>query len=301
LTVGRGKVDSVLAGDALVYALCQPVLLARDIPTATMIHGADITYPNPIYRMVVHPALRRARLVIANSQATADAAMAIGVRRERLSVVRLGVATPRSSPHSSEVAAISLRRDLHIGEDRVILVTLGRLVRRKGVTWFLRNVVPRLPSNVTYLIAGDGPVAGEVLRTIDECGLGERVRYLGAVDDADRERLLRGADLFVQPNIPVPGDMEGFGLVLVEAAMRGTPTVASGIEGILDAVVDGRTGFLLPTGDADAWAERITSLASTPSELRAIGARFADEARALYGEEQMSRELLRLLGAMRPS
>ena len=128
-----------------------------------------------------------------------------------------------------------------------------------------------------------------------ELGLDERVHLLGAVDDADRERLLRGADVFVQPNIRVPGDMEGFGLVLLEAAMRGTTTVASGIDGIVDAVVDGRTGFLVPPGDAQAWTERISALVSSPSELPGIGARFQQASRALFSEEQMSQELLGLL------
>jgi glycosyltransferase involved in cell wall biosynthesis len=297
LTIARRKVDSVLTGDALMYALCRPIVRAGRIPNATMIHGTDVTYPNRIYRTIVHPALRRAPLVIANSQATAEEAIAIGVRRERVSVVRLGVTAPSTSPQSRREAADSLRGQFHIGQDQLILVTLGRLVRRKGVVWFVANVLPRLPSNVTYLVAGDGPMALELQRTVAESGLEDRIHVMGAVDDADRERLLRGADIFVQPNIRVPGDMEGFGLVLLEAAMRGTPTVASGIEGILDAVVDDQTGFLVPAGDADAWTERMTSLVSRPGELRDIGARFDRAARALYGEEQMSRELLRLLSA----
>ena len=299
--VARKKVDSALTGDALMYALCRPIFVAGRIPNATMIHGTDITYRNPVYRMVVHPALRRAPLLIANSQATAEAAISIGVRRERVSVLRLGVVAPSDWPQSRQQAAESLRRRLHIGEDRVLLVTLGRLVRRKGVVWFLRNVLTRLPANVMYLVAGDGPLAVEIQRTVAECGLGERVHVMGAVDDADRERLLRGADLFVQPNIRVPGDMEGFGLVLIEAAMRGTTTVASAIEGILDAVVDGQTGFLVPAGDADAWTERLTRLVATPGDLPGIGARFEQAARALYSEERMSDELLRLLSGTDPS
>jgi phosphatidyl-myo-inositol dimannoside synthase len=299
--VGRKKVDAALTGDALMYALCRPIFVAGRIPNATMIHGTDVTYPNPVYRMIVHPALRRAPLVIANSQATAEAAISIGVRRERVSVVRLGVVAPPRSSQSRQEAADSLRRRLHIGEDRVILVTLGRLVRRKGVIWFVRTVLTRLPPNVTYIVAGDGPLATELHRTVAECGLGERVHLMGAVDDADRECLLRGADIFVQPNIRVRGDMEGFGLVLLEAAMRGTPTVASGIEGILDAVVDGQTGFLVPAGDANAWTERITSLVSRPSALRGIGARFEQMARVLYSEKHMSQELLSLLSAAHPS
>jgi phosphatidyl-myo-inositol dimannoside synthase len=297
VAIGRRKVDAALTGDALMYALCRPIFLAGHVPNATMIHGADVTYSNRLYRMIVHPALRRAPLVIANSQATAEAAISIGVRSERVSVVRLGVTAPRTSPQSRQEAGDSLRRQLHIGDDQVILVTLGRLVRRKGVAWFVGNVLPHLPPNVTYLVAGDGPVAVELRRTVAAQGLGDRVHVLGEVDDADRERLLRGADIFIQPNIRVPGDMEGFGLVLLEAAMRGTPTIASGIEGILDAVVDGQTGFLVPAGDAHAWTERVTSLVATPSTLLGIGARFETEARALYSEEQMSRELLGLLSA----
>ncbi len=295
--IARRRVDSVLTGDALMYALCRPILAAGQIPNATMIHGTDVTYPNPIYRMVVHPALRRVPLVIANSQATAEAAISIGVERERVAVVRLGVTASPASTQSRQEARDGLRRRLHIGEDQVILVTVGRLVRRKGVTWFVANVLPELPPSVTYLVAGNGPMAVELQRTVAEHGLSERVHLMGAVDDADRERLLRGADIFVQPNIRVPGDMEGFGLVLLEAAMRGTPTVASGIEGILDAVVDGQTGFLVPAGDARAWTERLTSLVSMPSALRDIGERFEQVARTLYSEEQMSEELLTLLSA----
>ena len=295
--IARRNVDAVVTGDALMYALCRPIIVAARVRNATMIHGTDVTYPNRVYRMIVHRALRHAPLVIANSQATAEAAKSMGVRSERVSVVRLSVPAPPSRPQSRQEAADSLRRQFHIGEDQLILVTLGRLIRRKGVVWFVREVLPRLPGNVTYLVAGDGPMASELQRTIADCGVGERVHVMGRVNDADRERLLRGADLFVQPNIQVPGDMEGFGLVLLEAAMRGTPTVASGIEGILDAVVDGETGILVQAGDADAWVQRITSLVSTPTDLDAMGARFERQARALYGEEHMSHELLRILDA----
>ena len=293
--IARRQVDSVLVGDALMYALCRPIFVVARIPNATMIHGTDVTFPNRLYRVVVHHALKRAPLVIANSAATAEAARAIGVRSERLSVIRLGVAAPPISPQSRDEAARSLRRQCRIADEDVVLVTLGRLVRRKGVVWFVRKVMPHLPPNVTYLIAGDGPLAGELERAIADVGLGRRVRAMGRVDDAGRERLLRGADIFVQPNIPVRGDIEGFGLVLLEATMRGTTTIASAIEGILDAVVDGQTGYLVPPGDAGAWIDRITSLVSEPGALREIGARFERAARALYGEEQMSRRLLEVL------
>jgi phosphatidyl-myo-inositol dimannoside synthase len=298
--LARGRVDSVLTGDALMYALCRPFLAASGVANATMVMGLDVTYSNRIYQVLVGPALRRAPRVIAISHATAEAAIARGVSPDRVSVVRLGIHAPEVGPERRQQAAESLRHRFAIGTDDVVMLTLGRLVRRKGVHWFVRKVFPRLPSNVTYLVAGDGPDAGEVRRSVIDLRLEERVHMLGAVDDSDRERLLRGADLFVQPNIPVPGDMEGFGLVILEAAMRDTAIVASGIEGIRDAVIDGQTGILLPSEREDAWVERLTELVAAPADLRRLGAKFGHASRQLYGAEQMSRQMIRLLAEATP-
>jgi glycosyltransferase involved in cell wall biosynthesis len=122
------------------------------------------------------------------------------------------------------------------------------------------------------------------------------VHLLGRISDEEREQLLHGSDLFVQPNIEVPGDMEGFGLVTIEAALRGLPVVAADLEGIKDAVVDGETGWLLPTGDAAAWAATVTSeLADLPALTRR-GEAFRSRARELYSDESMAASLLPALG-----
>lgn len=110
-----------------------------------------------------------------------------------------------------------------------------------------------------------------------------------------REHLLRGADVFIQPNVPVPGDMEGFGLAVLEAAMRGTLTVASGIEGILDAVIDEQTGILLPPADADAWVQRLSALGADRTHLRDLGWQYGMAARASYAADRMGDQLAELL------
>ena len=85
---------------------------------------------------------------------------------------------------------------------------------------------------------------------------------------------MRGADVFVQPNIPVPGDMEGFGLVAIEAAMQGSLVVASSLEGLIDAVDDGVTGELLPAQDATAWRTHLEELLADPDGRRARAQRY---------------------------
>lgn len=293
--IATGRVGFVLTGDALAYALFRPILIAARVPHATMVMGLDITYQHRLYRAIVHRAIRRAPRVIAISEATARAAIEAGVSSSRVSVIRLGLPAPPLQHHDKERARHTLRAELGVAPDNVIVVTVGRLVRRKGVLWFVRNVLTDLPKSVTYVVAGDGPIAADVRGAVSEMALGSRVRLLGQVDDSVREHLLRGADLFVQPNVRVPGDMEGFGLVVLEAAMRGTLTVASGIEGILDAVVDGRTGILLPAEDVEAWIGRISALVSDVPALRSLGWEYGAAAREVFGAERMAVHLAQLL------
>lgn len=292
----RGKVDFVLLGDVVLHILLAPLLRVLGVRYATMAMGKDIIWNRSWYQRLVLRALPRASDVLANSSATAAAAVTAGTPADRVHVVRLGVEDPQVDRHEAAVASAALRRRLGVGDDALVVLTLGRLVRRKGVVWFLRSVLPHLPKNVVYLVAGEGVDAPRVRTSVEELGLQDRVHLLGRVSDEEREQLMRGADVFVQPNIQVPGDMEGFGLVAVEAAMRGSLVVAASLEGLRDAVVDGETGVLLPSGDPDAWTRRLSDLAADRTATRELAARFQLQCRERYARENMGRELCRVLG-----
>lgn len=285
----------VLTGDALLYALVSPVLHLLRVPHATMVMGLDVTYDNRVYRAVVHTALRRAPSVIAISEATAQAAREFGVPAARTHVVRLGVPAPTVTVEDRAARRADLGRAAGVPADAVVLATLGRLVRRKGARWFVEEVLPELRESVHYVVAGSGPESEAVAAAARTAGVEARVHLLGAVDDDLREAVLQGADIFVQPNIRVAGDMEGFGLVTIEAALRGTPVVAAALEGILDAVVDGSTGALVPAEDADAWAERLRGLTSDRAALVALGQTFRANAQARYGQQAMHDALVALI------
>ena len=269
--VAARRVEVVLTGDALMYAVASPLLRLFRVRHATMIMGLDVTYENRLYRAVVHPSLRRAEAVMAISAATAAQAEEFGVPRDRITVLRLGVQAPPAAGADKALARAELHKRLELADGDVVLLTLGRLVTRKGAAWFVEFVLPRVPAHVHYVLAGDGPEAERIAAAARSAAVSERVHFLGGVSDAERELVMRGADLFVQPNVAVPGDMEGFGLVTIEAAMRATPVLAADLEGIKDAVIDGVTGQLAPSGDADAWVEQLTALLADPAALREIG------------------------------
>jgi phosphatidylinositol alpha-1,6-mannosyltransferase len=164
---------------------------------------------------------------------------------------------------------------LSLPPDALLLVAVGRQVKRKGVAWFVANVLPRV-GNARLAIAGEGPEMDAIREAAAQAGVSARIHVLGRIGETELRRLLVAGDLFVMPNIPVPGDMEGFGVVMLEAGLAGLPTVASDLEGIRDVVSEGANGHLIPPLNADAFAERLSHYDAD----RAALARMADSARS---------------------
>jgi glycosyltransferase involved in cell wall biosynthesis len=155
-------------------------------------------------------------------------------------------------------------------ENKKILFTIGHLVKRKGVAWFVANVMPRLEDSYLYVVAGEGPEGRTIQNTVDRYDLHGRVLLLGAISDADRKLIYDTADVFIMPNISVPGDVEGFGIVILEAGTCGLPVVASNIQGLRDAVIDGETGYLVEERDVEGFAARIKDMNLEKHRIRKI-------------------------------
>ena len=117
--------------------------------------------------------------------------------------------------------------------------------------------MPLLPEHVHYHIAGSGSEHAAISAAIDRNSLRHRVRLLGRLADADISELYQSSDLLVMPNIPVPGDVEGFGVVILEAGASGTPAIAADLEGMRDVVTEGVNGHLVECRNGQAFARAI--------------------------------------------
>ena len=93
---------------------------------------------------------------------------------------------------------------------------------------------------------------------------------LGRVSDSTRKVLLNAADIFIMPNNTVANDIEGFGIAIIEAGSCGLPVVASNLQGIKDAVIDGKTGYLVEEGDVDGFLKRIRSMNLSKADIRTL-------------------------------
>jgi phosphatidylinositol alpha-1,6-mannosyltransferase len=296
IATARGRVDRVICSDAIAWAVLAPVVSLSRVKATVMVLGLDLEFPNPIYQRWLRWALPRADRIVAISEATAAVAVKHGATPSQVVVVNPGVRSEEVSDADRAAARAELRRRLELGGDAFVAVTVGRLVRRKGVAWFVEKVVPQLPGALTYVVAGEGPTRTEIEQAAAAVRAGRRVRLLGTIDDDFRETLLRGADVFVMPNVRVPGDMEGFGLVAVEAASRGTLVIASGVEGITDAVVEGATGILVEPEVPERFVEAIRGLVEEPDRLAALASEYRREACRRFSIERLAQELPAALG-----
>jgi glycosyltransferase involved in cell wall biosynthesis len=251
-------------GDGLL-APAGPLLrrLSGGVPVVATLHGQEVTHNLPAYRQAIGTGLRRLDGLVSVSGYTARAVC------ERFgcssTVIANGIDARRFACIERARHPAAERHALGLPCEGPLVVMVGRLVERKGAAWFVEHVVPLLDPAVQVVIGGDGPARGAVARAAAHHA---RVRLLGDVTDAVVERLYSCADLFVAPNIPVPGKPEGYGIAPAEAAAAGLPVLVADLEGLADMARE--TGIrTVPPGDAVAWAAAIRAALNDPAWARA--------------------------------
>lgn len=285
--IRRQEVDIVLFSSMVTASLA--VLLRTDLKrfgvrAAAIVHGQDVTKPVAAYQRFVPRVFEALDLVLPVSGPTGEACQARGLPPEKIRVVHNGVQLDRFSDFTWQAGARAphpFRKQL--SADSLLLCSVGRQVKRKGFAWFIDNVMPRLPDHIHYWLGGDGPEGDAIQEAIDRNGLGERVRLLGRLGDEELTQIYQAADLFVMPNIPVEGDMEGFGIVMLEAAINGLPTVAARLEGIREVITDDQNGFFVESGDVEGYVHRVSALDADREHLCGLSLRAREHVARTFG------------------
>jgi phosphatidyl-myo-inositol dimannoside synthase len=197
--------------------------------------------------------LKSAESVICVSKYTANQIEVLVPGAINVIVIPNGVDLERFSPDAT--SRDEVRASLGIS-GKTTLLTVGRLVPRKGHELVLRSLPSLIQAdpNIVYLIGGDGPERGALETLVDDLGIGDSVMFLGSISPIKLPGIYRAADIFVMPNREgaEPGNVEGFGLVFLEAAAVGTPALGGDSGGVSDAIVHGETGYLVTQNDVVA-------------------------------------------------
>jgi phosphatidyl-myo-inositol dimannoside synthase len=256
--LGR-RVDAMARESDADVIFLDPVLplglLGRELhaaPYVVVAHGAEVNVPGrlPGGRSLVRRVLRRASgLVAAGEYPARVAARAAGTPLATL-VVPPGVDTDRFRPLRADERAAA-RRHFGLAADRPLVLGLSRLVPRKGFD-VLIDAVAGTDSSVQLAVGGAGRDAKRLEARAVERGIAERTTFLGRVPEEDLARVYGCADVFAMLcRERWRGlEAEGYGIVFVEAAACGVPSVAGRSGGSHEAVVDGQTGFVVDPHDA---------------------------------------------------
>ena len=265
--------DIVLAGSGLTAPAA--VAAARTIAAqaAVYLHGLDIVAPSRVYRLAWWPCIRRCSRVLVNSANTRRLAIGAGVDPSRIRIVHPGTDLPDTDPS----ARARYRAGQGIASNTPVLLSVGRLTTRKGLAEFVALAFPQIVAaypDARLLVIGDqapdalhpgGGAGFERVRAAAEAGgLSASVTWLGPCSDAELADAYQAADVHVFPVRDMPGDVEGFGMVAIEAAAHGLPTVAFDVGGVADAVVTGRNGNLVHANDHDAFARAVRDVLADP-------------------------------------
>ncbi|WP_405131593.1 glycosyltransferase family 4 protein [Paenibacillus sp. FSL H8-0317] len=237
------------------------------------VHGLDVMgmVNSKLFPLLLF-ILRRSDKVIANSQYTKSKLVELGIPELQIVIIPPGLNVSKLNSDSGLHEDIRDKYDL---DGKKVMITVSRLVERKGHDVTLKaisHVIARIP-NLKYLICGDGPYKGQLEQLVSEYGLDSVVVFTGGITDHELHQIYECSDLFIMPSrdIKEKGDVEGFGIVFLEANYYRLPVIAGNSGGIPDAVKDKITGYLVDPMDEKEIANRIEELITDEGLARTMG------------------------------
>jgi len=299
------EIRVILGGSAMVSPLV--LVLARLLRRKSVVlaHGLDLIYPRFIYQSLFARWIRNCDRIVANSRYTASLAEERGAQREFVCVI------PPAVDWESAHAAGDQEAKRRLGlEGKRILLFVGRLARRKGVKEFLEKCFSRIVQEVPgsrFLVVGVNPteslahhddILAELGTVVRQRGWQEHVRLLGWLSDGELAKIYQASDLVVLPVLSMNDDVEGFGIVILEAAAAGKPAVATRVGGIPDAIEDGKSGVLVKAQDYEAMSKAIVGLLRDDRARQTMGDYARRRMREKFCWEEIARQYDQLFASL---
>jgi len=250
------------------------------------IHHPDPWGEDPRHRVNTGRASHLCNALIAPSRATRDLLLEANVPAHKIRIIPSGVPVPTRLPSRADA-----RARLSLPPDAFVISSLARLSPHKGIGDLIEAAacVPDPRGELALVIAGDGSERAR-LEDLAAARLGPRVTFLGRIPDETVPDVYAASNLFC-----LPSQLEGFGLVYVEAAYRSVPSIGTDVGGVPDVIVDGETGLLVPVGDVAALTAAIVRLRDDGALRARLGEAARTRAYAEFTVERMTERYAKVL------
>lgn len=268
--VKKYNIQSIHCGRTLPEGIVALVVkFLTGTPYLCYVHGEDVEMcrSSREFIFLVNAVLRNASILICNSENSAALLQKWeGLQNHTVRILHPGVNASNFSP-------VAERGDQLLAADRKVILTVSRLQPRKGHDVLIRampEILKRHPE-AHYVIVGSGQCHDHLVSLIKELDLERYVSLLGECTDHEILQWYRRSDLFVLPNRQVGTDVEGFGIVLLEAQACATAVIAGASGGTRETLEAGKTGFILDCRTPESLVSTISDLFDNPEKLQSMG------------------------------
>lgn len=247
-------------------------------------HGLGIRLAEEKGTHIYNKLFQMAEVVLANSKYTYDKLMTLGAKPDKTVNHPVGIDLERFTKGS----VTNDRKP-----DSITIVSISRLVREKGLDYGIgafSKLKQKYPDiHLIYKIIGEGPLDGELRKLIKSISLEEDILLFGPADQAEVTEHLRNANIFLLPSLT-----EGLGVVLLEAQAMELPIVACSVGGVPEAVISGKSAFLVPEKDVDALAEKLEYLITHPGLWSRMGIAGREYVKKNYDIKTLNQKLVKI-------
>ncbi|WP_175073501.1 glycosyltransferase family 4 protein [Terribacillus sp. AE2B 122] len=260
LTILRKKsIEEIHFGNALPVGLLSLLLRNKKVKIFTYIYGLDLleSKKSKIKLSLLKSVLQKSDRVITISEFTKREIIKININEKKIKIISPGFRIPSTTDDDVDV-----REKYGIAKTDKIILTVARLHERKGHDIVLKAIKTINNHNLKYLICGTGPYEKTLKSLVESLNLNNKVIFTGEVEDSELVKLYKEADIFVMASrqLDDQGDVEGYGIVFLEANYYGLPVIGGNSGGIPDAILHNKTGILVDPNSVEDVSEKLNFL-----------------------------------------
>ncbi len=288
-------IKHILVGHVLpLGTIVQSLASKHKINFSVFTHGYDILLPQAYKakKLLLIKILKSAEKIVCNSEFTKKEIVKLGIDSKKINVIYPAIEASSIGQEQLETIKSKLVETYNI-KNKKILLSVGRIVERKGFDQVIR-ALPRILYNLPdthYVIVGDGPFKTSLQKLIKQKKAENHVTFANTASGAELAAWYEIADVFTMPSRQIGPDVEGFGIVYLEANKAGKPVIGGNSGGVPEAILDEETGVIVHPTDTAALTAACIRLLSDSQYANRLGTQGMQRVIEVFSKENLHEKI----------